>query len=235
MEARVLELEREPDPDLDPDAFYHAHEEDNVPATAVHDAIVDYLRDALSVLHPDRWVAADICCYWIPRNSQVYLGPDLIVAERPTPEKLPSSYRKWEHGPLLLVVEIGSRSSFRRDVGPKLERYAEGLQPREYLYYDADRRILSLHRRSAGGYEEVPPDEDGRVWSAALGAGFEIREDGLLRASDVEGRPLLSHLETERSRREAERRAEEAERRERELAERLAALEAELARRGERP
>src|SRR5438477_4656826 len=145
MEARVLDLP--PSPDTDPEAFYHPHEEDSVPVSGIHDLVGDYLRDALSVHLSGHWVAEDRCCYWIPRNNRDYLGPDVFVAERARPHPLPSSFRLWEHGPLRLVIEIGSRTSLRCDVGQKLEQYAQGLRPAEYRYYDADHGVLTLHRR----------------------------------------------------------------------------------------
>src|SRR5437763_4774578 len=123
MEARVIE--RPPDPEAEPETFYHPHEEDRVPVSEIHDLVGDYLRDALSVHLPGHWVAEDRCCYWIPRNNRVYLAPDLFVAEQAQPDPLASSFRLWEHGPLLLVIEMGSRTSLRQDVGPKLEQYAQ--------------------------------------------------------------------------------------------------------------
>jgi Uma2 family endonuclease len=227
MEARILDLP--PDPERDPEAFYHAHEEVNVPVPAIHDRNTDYLRDVLSVYIPSRWVAADRCCYWIRGNNQVFLGPDVFVAEHPEPEPSPTSFRLWEHGPLLLVIEIGSRSSFRKDVGPKLERYAEGLRPDEYLFFDADRGRARLHRRTDLGYAEIPPDEDGRLWSRAVDAGFAI-ERSLLRVYGRDGNPLPSHSEQAALLLEAEERAEaERERAEGALAQ-VEALQAELAR-----
>jgi Uma2 family endonuclease len=214
MEARLLDPL--PDSISDPDAFYHHHPEDSVPESGIHDAIVLYLHSVLAVHFPESWVASDVCCYWIPGNNRIYLAPDVFVTGAPRPEPISSSYRAWEHGPLRLVIEVGSRTSLRRDVGPKLERYAEGLLPQEYLYYDADLRHLRLHRRTAGVYVEVLPDDQDRVWSDETGLYFQMSADGYLRALYPSGDPLLSHGEEVERRREAERR--------------VAALEAELAR-----
>jgi Uma2 family endonuclease len=229
MEALTLEL--------DPEEFYHPHEEDRVPGSATHGEIAVYLASAVGVHLPDRWVANDVCCYWVAGNNQKYLAPDIFVAECPRPDPLPTSFRLWEHGPLLLVVEIGSRTSLRRDVGPKLDRYAEGLQPVEYVFFDADHGDLRLHRRVAGRYVQVPPNAQGQVWSAAAGLSFGISDDGFLRAFDADGVPLPSPAEQDALRRGAEQRADEAEQRadeavraRQEIAERLAELEAELAR-----
>ena len=90
MEARILDLP--PSPDTDPEAFYNAHEEDNVPVPEIHDVVGDYLRDALSVHLPGHWVAEDRCCYWIRGNNHVYLAPGVFVAARAQPEPPPSSF-----------------------------------------------------------------------------------------------------------------------------------------------
>jgi hypothetical protein len=60
-------------------------------------------------------------------SERNYLAPDIFLAGCPRPDPLPTSFRLWEHGPLLLVVEIGSRTSLRRDVGPKLAQLRGGM------------------------------------------------------------------------------------------------------------
>jgi Uma2 family endonuclease len=227
MEARLPEYE--PDPELDPDAFYHPHEEDSVPESGIHHEICCAVEAVLALHQPERWVSGNLCCYWIPRNNRAFLVPDVFVAACPRPDPVPDSFCLWRHGPLLLVVEIGSDSSLKRDQGPKLEEYAEGLRPDEYLFFDADHGVLRLHRRTDLGYVEVQPDAEGRVWSEGAQAGFRIEGDHL-RLFDAEGEPLLFPAEIDLQRRIAERRAEAAERERDELAERMAALEAELAR-----
>lgn len=158
-----------------------------------------------------------------PAPASAATSPYIFVAERARPHPLPSSFRRWEHGPLRPVIEIGSRSSLRRDVGPKLEQYAKGLRPGEYLYYDADHAVRTLHRRVGEEYVEVHPDARGRVWSEGAQASFGIEADGFLRAFDAAGNRLPSHEETEALWQEAERERSE-------LTQRVAALEAELAR-----
>src|SRR5439155_16617496 len=90
------------------------------------------------------------------------------------------------------------------DVGPKLELYARGLRPAEYLYYDADNGVLTLHRRVGEEYIGVAPDAQRRVWSEGAHASFAMEEDGFLRSFDADGNPLPSHKETEELRRETE-------------------------------
>src|SRR5205085_8560656 len=141
------------------------------------------------------WVCGDICCYWIPGDHSTYLAPDVFIVEGKMPEPPPRVYLKWVHGEMRLAVEVGSRSSFRRDEGPKLERYAEGLRPREYLYFDADRGRLQMHRRSAEGYVPVAPDARGWVWSQEAGLWFGVESPGFLRAYYADGTPLRGYRE----------------------------------------
>jgi Uma2 family endonuclease len=209
MEVRAPEQELDPDPETDPNGFYHAHEEDSVPENAIHEWIDRYARDVLEVHQPGRWVSGDLCCYWIRGNNRRYLAPDVFVAERAPAADAPRvSFLLWEHGPLHLVIEIGSRSSFRQDVGPKLERYAEGLKPQEYLYFDADLHRMHLHRRTDLGYREVQPNSEGRLWSEAVQVWFRMEPDGTLRILDAEGSVLPSHRERAELQRQAEQQAE---------------------------
>lgn len=159
------------------------------------------------------------------------------MAVGPKPEPLPSSYRLREHGALRLAIEVGSRTSLRQDVSPKLERYAEGLQPEEYLFYDADHRDLRLWRRTPEGYVSAALEPPGRVWSEAVDLVFAIRGDGRLSVLTPAGEPLLSHAEEATLRLEAETQAsvevshrQEAERRAGAAEARMIELEAELAR-----
>ncbi len=194
------------DPQDDPDT-YPAHEEDDVPEIVVHHDIAKYLDDALAVHVRDGWVTGNVCCYWIRDDRQRYLAPDVFGVEGERPEPAPSCYLKWVHGVLRLAIEIGSRSSCREDEGPKLTRYAEGLQPREYLYYNPANDDLRLFRWVERGYIQVEAEASGRVWSESVQASFGVEAPGCLRAYDHDGRPLRRHEEEVARRAEAEERA----------------------------
>lgn len=128
-----------------------------------------------------------------------------------------------------LAIEIGSRSTLVDDEGPKLDRYAEGLRPREYLYFDPGSGRLELHRSLEGGYVRLDPDERVRVWSQEAQLWFGPEGPESLRAYDRDGAPLRSYLEeTAFAQAEADRRVEAQRRTEAER--RVADLEAELAR-----
>jgi Putative restriction endonuclease len=220
------------DPRDDPEQ-YPIHEEDDVPETVVHEGVARYVRDVLSLHVPDGWVSGDVCCYWIPGDHATYLAPDVFLVDGERPEPPPRVYLRWVHGQMRLAVEVGSRSALRRDEGPRLERYAEGLRPAEYLYFDPGSGRVQLHRLGRTGYVAVAPDLRGRVWSQEAAAWFGPEGTDMLRAYDRDGTPIRSyreeaaHAEAEAGRRaEAERRtAADAERRAE--AERRAAAEAE--------
>jgi Uma2 family endonuclease len=120
--------------------------------------------------------------------------------------------------PPALVVEIASKKTVRRDVGPKRHAYAE-LGVEEYLTFDPRHgQGLALHGyrlASQGRYQEIPPTADGGLWLASIGLWVRAEEpikalDGpLLRLSTRTGERLL-HLEEEAEAREAAEEAREA-------------------------
>jgi Uma2 family endonuclease len=111
----------------------------------------------------------------------------------------------------VLVVEIASRKTVRRDVGPKRQAYAE-LGVAEYLTFDPRHgKGLALHGyrlASQGRYREIPPTADGSLWLESIGLWVRAEEpikalDGpLLRLSTRTGERLL-HLDEEAEAREA--------------------------------
>ena len=203
--------------------LYPVHEEDNVPEKPPHERQARYLRDALQAYFPERWVTGDICMYWEERAFPLYAAPDVLVTEGPRPDPEPGVYLRWQDLPPLLVAEVGSRSTFVRDEGPKLDIYGLELRVPEYLYFHPIRRDLRFYRLVGREYQAVAPDERGRVHSETLDVEFGEDAEGFLRVFSMAGEMLLTHEESERARRQAEARALTAERR-------LAEVEAELRR-----
>jgi len=199
-------------PGMDEHDLYPVHEEDNVPEKGLHEALARYLKGALAAYLPDKWVTGDVCMYWEERNFNQYAAPDVLVIDAPRPRPIPSTYLRWLDPPPLLVAEIGSRSTFVADEGPKLDTYGFLLAVPEYLYYHPDRRDLRLYRWGEQGYQVMPADARGWVHSETLDLWFGVDEDGWLRAYTPAGEPLLSHEETERARQEEARARHEAER-----------------------
>ncbi len=117
-----------------------------------------------------------------------------------------------------LVVEIASKKTVRRDVGPKRQAYAE-LGVTEYLTFDPRwGKGLALHGYrllSQGRYREITPLPEGGVWLETVGLRVEAEQatdalrGPLLRLTTRDGRRLL-HLDEEAEAREAAEEARDA-------------------------
>ena len=72
-------------------------------------------------------------------------------------------------GPADLVVELVSADSVGRDRQEKMAEYAAAGVP-EYWLVEArpGRRGVAFYRLVGGGYESIPLDAEGRLWSAVL-------------------------------------------------------------------
>jgi len=148
--------------------------------------------------------------------------------------------------PPALVLEIASKKTVRRDVGPKRLAYAE-LGVEEYVTFDPRKgKNLALHGyrlMAQGRYREIPPDPEGGVWLNTIGLRVRAEEpiqalDGpLLRLTTRDGERLLHSDEEAEAReiaelaREAAEAGWQAERRARETAEQTRdAAQAEIVR-----
>ncbi|MBM3457637.1 MAG: hypothetical protein FJX77_03770 [Armatimonadetes bacterium] len=181
--------------------------EADVSQFAAYQDLIHTLGESLEVNSQGLWVAWDTACYWVPGNNQAYLVPSVFVAAGGRPELPTQSYRRWEHGPLLLVAEVSSRRSRTPARGPHLKQFAEGLVPYEYLFFDPARDELRLHRRQGDTYPEVAADENGWVFSEQLLVWFGVEGHGRLRAYDRERNLLQTRAEAERRRQEEARKA----------------------------
>jgi len=199
--------------------LYPVHEEDSVPETPQHLMQWQYMLGAVQAERPKLWVTGDTCLYWEKGNTRRYVAPDIAVIQCPPPDEPENVYLRWSDPPLLFVAEIGSRSTLRRDTGPKVTLYQNDLKVPEYLYFDRPRKDFRFWRMVNGKYVRVQPDERGRVWSEQLELWFGPDERGFLRIYTGDGRMLLTHVE-ERQRfdEEAARADEEAARADEEAA-----------------
>src|SRR5204862_2257572 len=114
----------------------------------------------------------NVCIYWERGNTRDYIAPDIFVVKEPLTEPVKRVYQMWKQPPVAFVLEMGSRSTFRKDEGPKLERYQNQVEAAEYLYTDPPRSDLRLWRLGASGYQKVEPEPNGRLRSQELGLEF---------------------------------------------------------------
>ena len=125
---------------------------------------------------PDAFVAGNMELYYNRQGAPVSkLAPDLMVvfgaAGRPR-----SSFRIWEQGKAPdFVLEVVSRSTWRRDRGRKKEIYAS-IGVREYWLFDPTgayfKPRLEGYRLEHGAYVALQPNEGGgeiALWSEVLG------------------------------------------------------------------
>lgn len=196
---------------LDEHDLYPVHEEDTVPDIPEHELQTRYLRDALAAQLPGRFVTGEICMYWRRGDKRSYVAPDVVVVDHPRQQpdsgppaigdetRLPRVYLKWLDARALFVIEVGSDSTFRRDEGPKVERYLTDLGVGEYLYCHAARERLRMWRLVDGAPQEVPANERGRMESRELDLEFGLDAGGFLWVYTPDGERLPTYQE-ERSR-----------------------------------
>ena len=194
---------------------------------------------------PDVAVKGNTMLYYVEGNPRLWVSPDCYVAFGVDLALLldNNNYRVWDMGKAPdFVLEIGSPSTGRNDLGEKRELYAS-LGIGEYWMFDpsgGDHYGFGLRgeRLVNGEYRllEMRTDADGGIWGHSPTLGLELHWDGgRLRLYDPVGeRWLENEAETAEAREAAEARVE-SERMARDTAEaRVAELEAELMRlRGE--
>ncbi len=196
----------------DDQEFYPLHEEDDVPEIPFHRRQVGYLDDALRARFPDWLVTGNVCIYWERGNTRKYRAPDVFVVNEALTEPVHRVYQTWRQPPVLFAAEVGSRSTFRADEGPKQRIYQNLIRATEYLYTDPPRGDLRLWRQGRDGYEAVLPEPNGRLRSPALGLDFGL-EGEFLRVYTPEGEPLRTHEESEQQLEGTEQRLEVTEQR----------------------
>lgn len=100
--------------------------------------------------------------------------PDLAYFRKDSLGKIKPTHSE---GGADLVIEIVSPESRIRDKAEKFFEYERaGIE--EYWIIDPERRRAEFYRLSAGAYEPVLPDADGRFYSSTL-PGFFVRVDWL--------------------------------------------------------
>jgi hypothetical protein len=112
---------RAPTLSVDDQDYYPIHEEDDVPEIPPHEAAVRYLRDVCTARFPGWLVTGNVCIYWLRGNTRKYRAPDVLVVNGALTEEMHRVYQTWRQPRVTFVAEIGSKSTFRKDEGPKVE------------------------------------------------------------------------------------------------------------------
>ena len=196
---------------------------------------------------PDAYVVGDILFYYEEGNNKRFIVPDVMVVFG-THQGGRTSYKLWEEDRApAVVIEVASKSTYRRDLEEKKDLY-QSFGVAEYYVTDPmppDKRclaepLMAYWLDEAGEYARQPVN-GGRIYSPALG--LELVHDGVtLRLFDpvqqvfipTYAEAVTAQQEAEAAQREAEaraaRQAAEAEARAARQALEIEQLRAELAR-----
>jgi Uma2 family endonuclease len=163
----------------------------------------------------DYYVSGNMFLHYDPQNRRKFRGPDFFLV-LDTENRERKSWVVWQEGMRFpdVIIELLSDSTREIDKGEKKTLYARVFHTAEYYLYDPfSQEFTGYHLRGAH-YEEIAPDDRGKIYSPMTGLYLAVREDWL-RWLTAEGEPLLSPmelLEQERQRADQERqRAERAE------------------------
>ena len=188
---------------------------------------------------PGARVNGDTFIYLVEGDARRSVSPDCYAALNLPDESIESIERNnvyllWEVGKAPdFVLEIGSESTARNDLGNKRDIYAE-IGVTEYWRYDASGREfygepLVGERLVDGEYRriELHEDEDGRIWGHSDALGLDLWWiEGELRFWDpAASRWLLTYEEEQAARLAAQDRADAAEARASEAEDRADAAE----------
>ena len=172
---------------------------------------------------PEVYVSGDILMYYVERQPQKVVAPDALVTFG-MGQKPRLTYKVWEEGKVPdFVMEMRSKTTYRNDLGEKMELYAS-LGIRDYVLYDAEGLYLPTPLMGFtlvdSRYVAISPHADGGIYSAALGLAFRLRDTHLEIYDPVSEARLQTPAEA------AEARAETAEAEAAQLREQLARLQA---------
>lgn len=177
------------------------------------------------------YVSGDLLVYYEQGNPKKFVVPDAFIVKGVTPAKR-RIFKIWVEGKAPdVVIETTSRKTRRKDLVDKPRLYAS-LGVKEYFLFDPIQEYLEPplqgYRQASEGFDEIEPDEQGRLISAELGLRLGYGQ-GKLQFYVLETQERLLSRE-ERAEREAAARRAETEARQAAEAE-VAKLRAQLANR----
>jgi len=206
------------------DIFYPDSDDEPMAATGTHVEAVMLLHQALQDFfadQPDVLVMSDQFLFWVKGDPDSRLAPDAVVVPG-VGKELRKSFKIWEENAIpTAIFETTSKGTVENDEGEKLQTFQK-IGVREYFLFDPE--ALYLHpplkgyRLSKKVYRRIPI-KNGWMESEL---GFNIAIEGImLRLHDRRtGTPVLTRAE----------RVQQVQKQNEEQGQRIAALEAELAR-----
>ncbi len=163
---------------------------------------------------PDVYVSGDILMYYAEGDPHQVISPDVLVSFG-LEKKERLTYLVWVEGKTPdFVMEFSSKSTYEKDLGPKMDRYASlGIQ--DYFLYDAEGLFLPSQLMGFtlvdGEYVPISDHGDGGLHSDVLSLDFHVDDVGLGLYDSVAGAWLQTPAESAEARAvSAEARAEQA-------------------------
>jgi Uma2 family endonuclease len=189
------------------DDFSPFFEEESMPESIVHAALIHYLVEVLTWLFRGQLCAIceNFAFFPPPERPGLPVAPDIAVIKGVALRPLTSWY-VGQTGPAPQVVfEVLSRETWKKDMEEKPLAYAR-LGVHEYFVYDPNPSPLSeATRHRLFGWRADPllsrmtplvPNADGSLWSEEL-ASFLLADKQLLRLSDADHHLRLTGEEAE--------------------------------------
>jgi len=137
----------------------------------------------------DFFIGANLTIYYSRQQlkSRDFRGPDLFLVKNTT-RKPRNSWVVWEEDGRYpdLIIELLSNSTANVDRTTKLDLYAERFHTPEYFYFSPETLEFAGFKLDFNKYRPIKPNEQGWLWSEALGFFLGI-SDRQLRYFSLEG------------------------------------------------
>ena len=142
--------------------------------------LIEQLNEYFSRGDTLAYVGTDSFVYYQEGDVRKFVAPDVFVVLGVPSEPLRRSFYTWAEGAAPTVVfEFLSDSTAKEDRGEKMRRYFSEIGIHEYFIHQPEgERPPEFRgwRRSEDGYEAIPPDERGALYSEALNLLFSTED-----------------------------------------------------------
>ena len=131
---------------------------------------------------PEVYVSGDLLMYYVQADPRKVVAPDVLVSFG-IGQKTRRTYLVWQEGkPPDFVMELASESTYQKDLGEKMQTYAD-LGITDYFLCDIEGLYLPTPLMGFtlvdGRYQPVPQAADGGVHSAVLGLTLHLQPEVL--------------------------------------------------------
>jgi len=171
--------------------FYPEQREDDTGETSIN---ISLIADFLKILklffknRKDVFLSGNMNLYYEEKNPNKWYAPDLLIAFG-VPNHERASYQVWKEKVFpQVIIEVSSNSTWKTDIGEKLEIYSE--LGAEFAYLPAP--LLGFHRQ--GKRPLTAPANDERIFSPRLGLEI-VRAENTFRLFNPQTGEFLRILE----------------------------------------